>query len=127
MKKTDTIRSAFFRPRVLLILFVCSAAACSMLSGGLLAFFRTEAPRQASQSTLTFAERVAYQRAIENVYWRHRIWPRSRGERHDPKPSLDAVISQAQLQKKAEAYLGKAQTLEDQCQRPLRSEQLQPE
>jgi hypothetical protein len=24
---------------------------------------------------LTFADRVAYQSAIEDVYWRHRIWP----------------------------------------------------
>jgi hypothetical protein len=49
-------------------------------------------------STLTFADRVAYQRAIEEVYWRHRIWPK---ERPDPKPSLDAVMSQAQLEKKS--------------------------
>ena len=27
----------------------------------------------------SFAERVAYQRAIEDVYWRHRIWP-AKGE-----------------------------------------------
>ena len=47
--------------------------------------------------TLTFAERVSYQRAIEEVYWRHRIWPK---ERPDPKPSLDAVMSQAQLENK---------------------------
>ena len=26
--------------------------------------------------SLSFADRVAYQRAIEEVYWRHRIWPR---------------------------------------------------
>src|SRR2546421_8761415 len=39
--------------------------------------------------TLSFAERVAYQRAIEEVYWRHRIWPK---ERPDSKPSLDAVM-----------------------------------
>ena len=26
---------------------------------------------------LSFAERVAYQRAIEDVYWRHRIWPKA--------------------------------------------------
>src|SRR6266480_2805255 len=45
--------------------------------------------------TLSFANRVAYQRAIENVYWRHRIWPRNRGERPDPKTSLDALMSQA--------------------------------
>src|SRR6266567_5362370 len=44
----------------------------------------------------SFVERVAYQRAIEDVYWRHRIWPK---ENPDPKPSLDAVMSQAQLEK----------------------------
>ena len=27
------------------------------------------------QRSLTFEERVVYQRAIEEVYWRHRIWP----------------------------------------------------
>src|SRR6266487_3581297 len=52
--------------------------------------------------TLAFAERVAYQRAIEEVYWRHRIWPK---ERLDPKPPLDAVMSQAQVEKKVEDYL----------------------
>ena len=41
-------------------------------------------------ATLSFAERVAYQRAIEDVYWRHRIWPK---ERPDPKPSIDALMS----------------------------------
>ena len=50
----------------------------------------------------SFAERVAYQRAIEDVYWRHRIWPK---ENPDPKPSLDAVMSQAQLEKKVTDYL----------------------
>ena len=28
---------------------------------------------------LSLADRVAYQRAIERVYWRHRIWPRIDG------------------------------------------------
>ena len=32
--------------------------------------------------SLSFADRVAYQRAIEDVYWRHRIWPKER-----PAPS----------------------------------------
>jgi hypothetical protein len=41
-----------------------------------LAFFHPETPA-ASQRMLTFAERVAYQRAIEDVYWRHRIWQTS--------------------------------------------------
>jgi N-acetylneuraminic acid mutarotase len=76
------------------------------------------------QRTLTFAERVAYQRAIEEVYWRHRIWPK---ERPDPKPSIDAVISQAQLEKKVTDYLRKSQALEDYWQRPITAEQLKAE
>jgi hypothetical protein len=76
---------------------------------------------------LTFAKRVAFQRAIEEVYWRHRIWPRNRGERPDPKPSLDAVMSQAQLEKKVADYLRKSQALEDEWQRPITAEQLQAE
>src|SRR5437773_289300 len=77
--------------------------------------------------TLTFSERVAYQRAIEEVYWRHRIWPRGGGESSDPKPSLEAVMSQAQLEKKVEDYLRNSQALEDNCQRPITPEQLQAE
>ena len=73
---------------------------------------------------LGFAERVAYQRAIEDVYWRHRIWPK---ERPDPKPSLDAVISQAQLEKKVADYLGSSQALEEYWQRPIAAQQLQDE
>ena len=77
-------------------------------------------PRLASLSTsvkpaqqrtmLTLADRVAYQRAIEEVYWRHRIWPK---ERPDPKPSLDEVMPSAQLEKKVEDYLRNSQALED--------------
>ena len=96
-----------------------------MITGTLLAFFHPEAPAKAShENGLTFAERVAYQRAIEDVYWRHRIWPK---ERPDPKPSFDAVMSQAQLEKKVEDYLRKSQALEDYWQRPITAEQLQAE
>ena len=95
-----------------------------MLTGTLPASFGSEAPAIASHRTLTFAERVAYQRAIEDVYWRHRIWPK---ERPDPKPPLEAVISQAQLEKKVTDYLRKSQALEGYWQRPITSEQLQAE
>jgi len=77
-----------------------------------------------SQRTLTFAERVAYQHAIEDVYWRHRIWPK---DRPDSKPSFDAVMSQAQLEKKVSDYLRKSQALEDYWQRPITAEELQGE
>ena len=100
------------------------AVAGSILSGTLLAFFRSEAPATVSQRTLTFAERVAYQRAIEDVYWRHRIWPK---ENPKPKPSLDEVMSAQQIEKKVEDYLRASQALEDYWQRPITAEQLQAE
>src|ERR1700751_2335743 len=95
-----------------------------LLAGTLLVFLRLEAPARVSHRTLTFAERVVYQRAIESVYWRHRIWP---SERPDPKPSLDAVMSQAQLEKKVADYLRNSWALEDYWRRPITAEQLQAE
>src|SRR4029077_1600362 len=93
----------------------------------LLAALRSEVTAKLSQRTLNFDERVSYQWAIEEVYWRHRIWPRDRGERPDPKPSLEAVMSQAQLEKKVTDYLRNSQVLEDYWQRPITAEQLQAE
>ena len=91
------------------------------------ASFRPEAINTASQRTLTFADRVAYQRVIEDVYWRHRIWPRGRGERPDPKPSLDAVMSQATIEQKVQDYLCNSELLEQEWQKPITPEQLQAE
>ena len=111
--------------RALLIL-VC-AVASSILAGTPLAFLRPAAPAKIfhpAAAGLTFEERVAYQRAIEDVYWRHRIWPR---ERPDPKPSLDTVMSQAQLENKVVDYLRSSQALEDHWQRPITAQQLQAE
>jgi N-acetylneuraminic acid mutarotase len=67
---------------------------------------------------------VTYQRAFEEVYWRHRIWPK---ENSNPKPSLDAVMSQSQLQKKVTDYLRNSQALADYWQRPITAQQLQAE
>ena len=96
-------------------------------TAGKLALFRTETPARVSHPAaagLTFTERVSYQRAIEEVYWRHRIWPK---ENARPKPSLDAVMSQAQIETKVEDYLRDSQALEDYWQRPITAEQLQAE
>src|SRR6266513_5827521 len=123
MKKKSTSQSAFFRLRSIPFL-LCVGIACSVLTGTLLAFIRAEAPAKVSYRTLTFAERVDYQRAIEEVYWRHRIWPK---ERPDPKPSLDEVIPSAQLEKKVEDYLRNSQALEDYWQQSLSAEQLEAE
>src|SRR6478752_3467291 len=122
MQKKSPLNSASVSPRALVVLLVC-AAACLIVTHTLPAFLRSEAPNL-PQRTLTFAERVAYQQAIEDVYWRHRIWPK---ERPDAKPSLDAVMSPAQLEKKVADYLRESQALEDYWQRPITAEQLQAE
>jgi hypothetical protein len=54
----------------------------------------------------------------------HRIWPK---DRPDSKPSLDAVMSQTQIEKKVKDYLRNSQALEDYWQRPITAEQLQAE
>ena len=110
----------------MIILLLC-AVTSSIVAGTLLGFFCPETQAGVSQRTLTFEERVAYQRAIEEVYWRHRLWPRNGGERPDPKPSLDAVMSQEQLEKKVEDYLHNSQVLEDHWQQPITTDQLQAE
>src|SRR6266404_5234675 len=123
MQKKSPLDSASVSRRALVVLLIC-AAACLLVTRALPAFLRSEAPANLPQRTLSFAERVAYQHAIEDVYWRHRIWPK---ERPYPKPLLDAVMSQAQLEKKVEDYLRKSQALEDYWQRPITGEQLQAE
>jgi N-acetylneuraminic acid mutarotase len=80
------------------------------------------APSQVRQ--LFFADRVTYQRAIEEVYWRHRIWPK---ERPDLKPSLAAVMSRAAIEKKVQDYLRNSELLEQEWQKPITPEQLQAE
>jgi hypothetical protein len=92
-------------------------------SGTLLALCLHEVPRRA-QRTLTLQERVWYQRAIEDVYWHHRIWPK---DNRDPKPALDTVISDTELEKKVQDYLRDSQALEDYWHRPITAEQLQAE
>src|SRR5215472_11907612 len=94
MNNKRSTESAFLNLRALIPLLLCIATV-----GTLLGFLRPEAPTNNTQRTLTFAERVAYQRAIEEVYWRHRIWPK---ENLNPKPHLDTVMWQAQLKKRSQ-------------------------
>src|SRR2546428_9581260 len=93
-REGSTAQTGFFDTRVLNAFIICGAAACFLVSGTLLGFFSAETPAKVPQRTLTFQERVAYQRAIEDDYWRQRIWAK---EDPDRNPSLDAVTAQAQL------------------------------
>src|SRR6266481_2731508 len=116
MEQKRIAQSAFLNLRASVTVVICAATACPIISGALLAFIQPDAHVKVSRRSLTISERVAYQRAIEEVYWRHRIWPK---ESPDPKPSLDAVMSQAQLERKVHDYLRKSQALEDYWQRPI--------
>jgi hypothetical protein len=118
-KKISLAKSAFFDPRALFIVILC-ATTCFVVTRTLPAFLQSEVPVKHSQRSLTFAERVAYQYAIEDVYWRNRIWAK---ERPDAKPSLDTAMSQTRLEKKVPDYLRKSDTLEDYWQRPIRAAQ----
>src|SRR5436189_3624195 len=89
--------------RALLTLVLFTAGGCLVVKA---ASSGAEATNTASQRTLTFADRVIYQHAVEEVYWQHRIWPK---ENPRPKPSLDEVMSQEQIQQKVEEYLRNSQ------------------
>jgi len=120
----------FFNCRLLVAILLCGAVGCLLVAGtssataGKAASLHSEAPANAFQRTLSFAERVSYQRAIEDVYWRHRIWPK---ENANPKPPLDAVMSQAQLEGQVADYLGKSQAVQDKRHQPISAMELQGE
>src|SRR5205823_4541257 len=118
--KAQILRSVFY---LLLLLGICAipfALAKRSFDG------RTTSATSYTQTpgTLSYADRVAYQRAIEEVYWQHRIWPKANA---GPKPPLDKVMSQAQIEEKVEDYLRNSQALEDYWQRPITPDQLQAE
>ena len=76
------------------------------------------------RGTLMLAERVAYQYAIEEVYWRHRIWPKDNPRL---KPLLDAVMSREQVEKKVADYLNKSQFVANHGGWPITASELQSE
>jgi hypothetical protein len=73
---------------------------------------------------LTIQDRIAAQKAIEQVYWNHRIWPK---ENPSPKPPLAAVISDQTIREKVEDTLRKSDALATVWKRPITSDQLQAE
>jgi hypothetical protein len=90
----------------------------------LCAYPLTQAAEKGSARTLTFEERVAYQYAIEDIYWRHRIWP---VDNPDPKPSLHVVVSHREIEKGVEDYLRKSQLVAEQRGLPITASELQAE
>jgi hypothetical protein len=120
--------------------FMLSLALFALASSVALSFYSSTAPaaspeshRESQSSTrgtrqsrvrLTMEDRIAYQRAIEEVYWRHRIWPK---ENPKPPPALDRVVPPSVLRAKVEDYLHKSRALAVDRQRPITEEDLQAE
>src|SRR4030095_4494340 len=74
--------------------------------------------------SMTLGERVAHQRAIEEVYWRHRTWPATN---HPPKPRLDEVAPPEQIEMKVKDYLRRSEKLESNWHKPITEEMLRSE
>lgn len=84
--------------------------------------FITHSRSRAQQFSL--ADRIAAQRAIEQVYWEHRLWPK---ENPQPKPTLDEMLPATALQAKVEEYLRQSVALAQVWQRPVTAAELQAE
>ena len=73
---------------------------------------------------LTFEQRVEAQKAIERVYWNHRLWP---AQNPRAKPPLETVLPTDAIRARVQDYLKKSEALETFWGRPVRSAQLQAE
>jgi hypothetical protein len=78
----------------------------------------------ADAAALTLEDRIPCQRAIEEVYWRHRIWPKDNAK---PKPTLDKVMPLSAIRAKVEDGLRKSEALRMYWNHPITGEQLQRE
>src|ERR1700709_1087516 len=89
MKKSLEVSAAEKYP-LTLPLRACSRPGISLMLGGLWALFTFPAVASGLEHGLSFEDRVACQTSIEEVYYRHRIWP---ADNPTPKPSFASVVS----------------------------------
>jgi len=73
---------------------------------------------------LSIEQRVAAQKAIEEVFWRHRIWPEGNSS---PKPGLDGALSEAAIREKVLDGLRQSAALERFWSHPLTTADLEQE
>ena len=96
----------------------------AILALSMLLTLGTVAASAPSRRIVTFEDRVAAQKAIEQVYWNHRIWPK---DNPTPKPALSAVLPDAAIEARVEDYLRKSNALETYWQRLITTDLLQAE
>jgi len=94
------------------------------VSAAVLVFVFAATCATAAPRVLTIEDRVAAQKAIEQVYWAHRIWPT---DNPGAKPPLEQVMPDSAIQAKVEDYLRKSNALGAVWNRAITSHQLQEE
>ena len=87
------------RPLIRILSCTLTAALPAVLTGAACLVPMSAAAAAPSPRSLALNERLMYQRAIEEVYWRHRIWPEPNP---GPKPSLGEVLPESLLRQRAE-------------------------
>lgn len=73
---------------------------------------------------LSIDDRVRYQRKLEAVYWKHRLWP---AENPKPKPSFDQVTTEADLRHQVETTVRQSLAWQVVRHQPVSGEELQAE
>jgi len=121
MNKTSRIFQQFWMRTAHLILFRIVMVAAFAFGVIIVNFGLAES---GGQTTLSLQDRVAYQRGIEEVDWKHTIWP---PENPQPKPGLEAEITQKDIQLKVEQYLRKSIALNAYWHKIISAEQMQVE
>jgi hypothetical protein len=76
------------------------------------------------RTSLSIEARVAYQQAIERIYWQHRLWP---AENPKPKPALEEVMPLRVIQEKVEDSVRLSNALDQIWGQPITGAQLQAE
>lgn len=94
------------------------------LAGAALAALPLAAAERVLPGDLSFADRVACQTALEEVYWRHRLWPQ---ENPGPKPALAEILPRAAIVRKVEETLARSAALTERLHRPIGPADLQTE
>lgn len=104
----------------------CPARSISLtfLVMGALAGLPLSASGTGAEHELTFEERVACQTAIEEVYFRHRLWPQ---DNPGPKPTFAAAVAKAAITRKVEDALAMSVALIKRYRSPITPSDLQAE
>ncbi len=116
-KRDGSLRATYVLASLALLVLVCLSSTIALQTSN-------AAGVQASGRMLSLEERVAHQRAVDEVYWKHTIWPATGDQQ---KPGLDEVLPLETTREKVEDTLRKSDALTRLWKRPITAEQLQAE